>query len=98
PDPVLHRAAGVQVLELGEQLAGDVSREPGEAHDRRVPDELQHGGVRAARHRRPSLDAPAACPGSVPTVTVYVEADRLEAGLGHILDSPAELGTVELVV
>jgi MOSC domain-containing protein len=31
-------------------------------------------------------------------VTVYVEADRLEAGLAHILDSPSELGTVELVV
>jgi MOSC domain-containing protein YiiM len=31
-------------------------------------------------------------------VTVYVEADRLEAGLAHILESPSELGTVELVV
>jgi MOSC domain-containing protein YiiM len=31
-------------------------------------------------------------------VTVYVEADRLEAGLAHILDAPSELGTVELVV
>jgi MOSC domain-containing protein YiiM len=31
-------------------------------------------------------------------VTVYVEADRLEAGLAHVLDSPSELGTVELVV
>jgi MOSC domain-containing protein YiiM len=31
-------------------------------------------------------------------VTVYVEADRLEAGLPHIFESPAELGTVELVV
>ena len=31
-------------------------------------------------------------------MAVYVEADRLEAGLGHILDSPAELGTVELVI
>ena len=31
-------------------------------------------------------------------MTVYVEADRLEAGLPHVLDSPAELGTVELVV
>ena len=59
PDPVLHRAAGVQVLELREQLAGDVAGEPLEAHDRRVPDELQHGGVLAARHRRtPSLDVP----------------------------------------
>ena len=29
---------------------------------------------------------------------VYVEADLLEAGLAHILDSPSELGTVELVV
>jgi MOSC domain-containing protein YiiM len=31
-------------------------------------------------------------------VTVYVEADRLEAGLEHILDSPSEVGTLELVV
>jgi MOSC domain-containing protein YiiM len=31
-------------------------------------------------------------------VAVYVEADRLEAGLAHILDSPSDLGTVELVV
>ena len=63
-----------------------------------MPDELEHGGVLAARHRRPSLDVPAASAGSVWAVAVYVEADRLEAGLGHILDSPAELGTVELVV
>ena len=31
-------------------------------------------------------------------MTVYVEADRLEAGLDHILASPSDLGTVELVV
>jgi MOSC domain-containing protein YiiM len=31
-------------------------------------------------------------------VTVYVEADRLEEGLAHVLDSPSDLGTVELVV
>jgi MOSC domain-containing protein YiiM len=31
-------------------------------------------------------------------VTVYVEAERLEAGLAHILASPSDLGTVELVV
>jgi MOSC domain-containing protein YiiM len=31
-------------------------------------------------------------------VAVYVEADLLEAGLAHILDSPSDLGTVELVV
>jgi MOSC domain-containing protein YiiM len=31
-------------------------------------------------------------------VTVYVEADRLEAGLAHVLESPSDLGTVELVV
>ncbi|HEU5206439.1 MAG TPA: MOSC domain-containing protein [Gaiellaceae bacterium] len=31
-------------------------------------------------------------------MTVYVEADRLEAGLAHILDAPSQLGTVELVV
>ena len=31
-------------------------------------------------------------------MTVYVANDKLEAGLAHILDSPSELGTVELVV
>lgn len=31
-------------------------------------------------------------------MTGYVEADQLEAGLPHILDSPSVLGTVELVV
>jgi MOSC domain-containing protein YiiM len=31
-------------------------------------------------------------------VTVYVETDRLEAGLAQVLASPSELGTVELVV
>jgi MOSC domain-containing protein YiiM len=31
-------------------------------------------------------------------MTVYVEADQLEAGLTHVLDSPPDHGTVELVV
>jgi MOSC domain-containing protein YiiM len=31
-------------------------------------------------------------------VTLYVEVDHLQAGLPHILDSPSDLGTVELVV
>jgi MOSC domain-containing protein YiiM len=31
-------------------------------------------------------------------MTVYVANDKLEAGLAHILDSPSDLGTVELVV
>jgi hypothetical protein len=31
-------------------------------------------------------------------MTVHVEAEQLEAGLAHVLDSPSELGTVELVV
>ncbi len=31
-------------------------------------------------------------------MTVHVEADELEAGLAHVLDSPSDLGTVELVV
>jgi len=31
-------------------------------------------------------------------VTTYVDEDRLEAGLEHIFASPAEVGTVELVV
>ena len=51
PDAVLHRAAGVQVLELREELSRDVTTQPREPHDRRVPDELEHGGELAARHR-----------------------------------------------
>lgn len=31
-------------------------------------------------------------------MAVYVESDRLEAGLAHVLASPSDLGTVELVV
>ena len=31
-------------------------------------------------------------------MTVYVESNRLEAGLAHVLASPSDLGTVELVV
>jgi MOSC domain-containing protein YiiM len=31
-------------------------------------------------------------------VSVYVESNRLEAGLAHVLASPSDLGTVELVV
>ncbi len=63
PDAVLHGAAGVQVLELREELAGNVALETLEPHDRRVPDELEDGGELAARHRarsllRPSIAAP----------------------------------------
>ena len=49
-DAVLHGAAGVQVLELREELARDVAGEALEPDDRRVPDELEHGRVLAARH------------------------------------------------
>ena len=31
-------------------------------------------------------------------MTVHVEADRLEAGLAHVYDSPRDVGTLELVV
>ena len=31
-------------------------------------------------------------------MAVYVESDRLEEGLAHILDAPSDVGTVELVV
>ena len=31
-------------------------------------------------------------------MSVYVESNRLEAGLAHVLASPSDLGTVELVV
>jgi hypothetical protein len=31
-------------------------------------------------------------------VTLYIDAGELEAGLAHVLDSPSDLGTVELVV
>jgi hypothetical protein len=55
PDAVLHGAAGIQVLELREELPGNVAGEPLEAHDRRAPDELEHRGEVAARHRPLSL-------------------------------------------
>ncbi len=50
PDPVLHRAAGIQVLELGQKRARNVAAQPVEAHDRRLSDELEDGGILAARH------------------------------------------------
>ena len=55
PDAVLHRAARVQVLELGEELARNVAGEALEPDDRRVADELEHGRVVAPRHRARSL-------------------------------------------
>jgi hypothetical protein len=57
-DAVLHGAAGVQVLELREELSGNVAREALQPHDRRVPHELEDGRVLAARHRGGSLFPP----------------------------------------
>ena len=54
-DPVLHRAARVQVLELGEDAGVARRREPVEPYDRRRADELEEGRI-LARHRRGSLD------------------------------------------
>jgi hypothetical protein len=49
-DPVLDGAAGVQVLELGEELAGHVAPKTVESHDRRPADEVEDRRVLAARH------------------------------------------------
>ena len=46
-DAVLHRATGIQVLELREQLARHVAAEALEADDRSAADELEHGGILA---------------------------------------------------
>src|SRR2546430_2018711 len=54
PDPVLDRAAGVEVLELGQDLRLDVATERVEPDDRCVADELQSGGI-LARHAQGSL-------------------------------------------
>ena len=50
-DPILHGAAGVQVLELGEELAGNVAAEALEPDDRRLPDEVEDRRVLPAAHR-----------------------------------------------
>src|SRR5207342_3169565 len=51
-DPVLHRAAWIQVLELCEELAGNVTAQALEPDDRSVADELENGRVLASRHGR----------------------------------------------
>jgi hypothetical protein len=48
-DPVFHRAAGVQVLELREDLRAAGRRELGQAYDRAAADEFEDGAV---LHRR----------------------------------------------
>ena len=54
PDPVLVRAAGVQVLELREQRRRDVAADPVEPDDRRAADEVEQRWVLAG-HRGASL-------------------------------------------
>ena len=51
PDPVLVRAAGIQVLQLREQGRLDVARDPVEPDDRRVADQVEQRRVLAG-HRR----------------------------------------------
>ena len=50
PDPVLVRAARIQVLELREQRRRDVAADPVEPDDRRLADEVEQRRV-LARHR-----------------------------------------------
>jgi hypothetical protein len=53
PDPVLDRAAGVEVLDLGDDLAGDVGPQAWQGDERRVAD--HRGGLRPhpqSGHRR----------------------------------------------
>ena len=50
-DPVLHRAARVQVLELREQLGAAGRRDPVEPHDRRRTDEVEDVGYSRAIRR-----------------------------------------------
>ena len=49
-DAVLHRAAGVQVLELDVDVALDVSGDLVELDDRRLADGVENGGARALHH------------------------------------------------
>ena len=51
PDPVLDRAARVQILELCEQPRLHAAADRVQPHDRRVADELEHGGI-VPGHRR----------------------------------------------
>src|SRR5262249_20055150 len=57
PDPVLHRSAGVQVLELRDQPRTDAAPDRIEADDRRVADELQNRGVLPGHCRESVLGA-----------------------------------------
>jgi hypothetical protein len=50
-DPVLDRAAGIDVLQLGEESRLDACADRVETDDRRVADELEDGGI-FARHCR----------------------------------------------
>ena len=51
PDAVLHGAARVEVLELGEDRPGHVARDPVEPDDRRRPDQVEDARI-LARHPR----------------------------------------------
>ena len=51
PDAVLHAPARVHVLELGEQRRAELAPDALEAHERRVPDEVEDGRI-VACHRR----------------------------------------------
>ena len=54
PDPVLVRAARVQVLELREQRRLHVAGDPVEPDDRRLADEVEQGGVLAGHAQEPT--------------------------------------------
>ncbi|MDT4863759.1 hypothetical protein FQZ97_984800 [compost metagenome] len=60
-DAVLDRAAGILRLELEEQRAG-AGIEAGDAHQRGVADQFEHGGTDVVGHVATSLRVPALLP------------------------------------
>ena len=77
PDPVLVRAAGVQVLELGEQGRLDIARDPFEPDDRGMADQVEQRWVLAG-HRRVSLRNPYS-----PAAAISGRTDGVRRGPTH---------------
>ena len=97
-DPVLVRAARVQVLELGEQRAAELRAELLEPDDRRPADEVEEGRV-LARHRGERIRPRPSSSGWDATINATVEAASVtwrplgELFVGRGLITEAELET-----
>ncbi len=78
-DPILDRAARVEVFELGDHRRVDAGGERLEPHQRGVADQLEHGGIRAGH--RPVYPGRRACAASAPPAASdpYGRHTRLDA-------------------